>query len=728
MAEIAIRTGPSSRLNASFWRDARDPDRFVIQRRRGVVTQLAAIPLLAIAALLQRSLLSLETRTGLVLLGLVPGIVGALLLFGRGRFVLDRRSQSLSWQLVLGGNWPRWTRSIESVKAVRLDELVEPASSDDDSDTTFFVVSLELSASERIELARSGSWESLLPLAEGVSAFTKQPLFDYVIDSLREPDELDVPLLQRERQEKALAPEPPGDSRCEVVLDGAITRLTFPPPDAKPVLALVAFVALLWTVPVFLSGGVVVSLLPLVLLGWIWFQVRFGFRSSAEIEGSTLRVRRQGLIVERIHEFPAAALEDLAVRTVDRGASRNIIATVTDGYLIARSDTGHVRFGWGLELRDLEWLREYILTVLEPPATETPRRVPEDDIPVGRPSWLMPLVGLFAGAMVARASGGRLELCLAVPFLEHVINVGGLIGLAIGAYLADRTSSRFRFLVWGSVVLLGAAVFYRSHPLLQPFPTYDEGMLGRMGRPPFVFWIGGTFTAALANTFVASCIIAIAGRFRSREPQAEPASGRKKARRPVDPARQDKIARVALFIFGLPFFVGSLFIFYAGLTENSSNRAMTLLGSIAFLVVGLGMMQVWRLVPKRYWPTGIEWNAMIGVLAASGSGLFIIGVSIFGDDSGMNAPRPVVAAAGAVFLLAGVAILPQAIPRLAGGAELVTKAAVSMLLTAFTAVAVWATIAGSWVFILGALLTGFMAFASWATLIRDLWNRRKRQA
>ena len=75
-------------------------------------------------------------------------------------------------------------------------------------------------------------------------------------------------------------------------------------------------------------------------------------------------------------------------------------------------------------------------------------------------------------------------------------------------------------------------------------------------------------------------------------------------------------------------------------------------------------------------------DALIGGGIASAVGLFIIVVSIWGDDSGFHAPRWVVGAAGAVFLFAGLAIFSQDHPILSSLLR-------ALLLTSFGAVFTW---------------------------------------
>lgn len=725
MAQVAVSLGPSPRSDATFWRPA-GGDRLVISRRLHGCAAAASLPLLLVAAALQRSALTDDPAWGLVLLGLVPGSIGALLLFARARFVLDSRQRTLVSEITLVARYKRNVESIENATAVRIDEVFTPARTDDDSPVTTFVVRLERHGEQTSDLATAGVWEEVVPLAEAVSAFLELPLYDYVVDTLRGPGELDTPLLLREDRRGTHAPEPPPGARTTIEINGTVARLEFPSPASGTIIVMAVFVGLVWTLPVFLSGSLVMAILPQVLLAWAFFHVRFGLRSSVEIDGSTLRVVRHGLFVERIHEFPSDRLEDLAVRDPEWGGSRNVIAHLTDGYVIARSDEGHARFGWGLSKKELEWLREYIVTALGPPGAGTMETSSAaDDIPAFPPSWFAPLAGLAVGAVAARLFGGRLELCIAVPFLEHVLNTGGVIGLVCGAYVSKRPPRSLRTIVWLAVILAAAAVVHSGHPLLQPFPTYDEGLIAALKAPPVRFRVGWTVAATVPNALVGTLFLLGAGLVRARRVTNERRVVKRVPRR-SDPERERRITMVSLFLAGLPFFIGGLAALYNGLFGRVTDRAQVLVVGLVAVIVGLALMQVWRLVPGRYWPTGVDWNAMIGVLLAGGAGSFIIAISVFGSDEGMNAPRPVVGAAGAIFLFAGIAILPQAVPRMAGAAEWIARVAVSLLLTCFAIVSLWAVLDGAYVFVLALLLTGGLALASWASLLREIARRRRR--
>ena len=77
-------------------------------------------------------------------------------------------------------------------------------------------------------------------------------------------------------------------------------------------------------------------------------------------------------------------------------------------------------------------------------------------------------------------------------------------------------------------------------------------------------------------------------------------------------------------------------------------------------------------------------NVVWGGLIASVIGLFVIALAIWGDDSGLHAPRWVVGAAGGTFLLAGLAIFGQDFPLFSGLVR-------ALLLTCFGAVFTWAS-------------------------------------
>jgi hypothetical protein len=81
---------------------------------------------------------------------------------------------------------------------------------------------------------------------------------------------------------------------------------------------------------------------------------------------------------------------------------------------------------------------------------------------------------------------------------------------------------------------------------------------------------------------------------------------------------------------------------------------------------------------KRIETRDAFWGGLIACLA----GGIVIGMAIWGDDTGFHAPRWVVAAAGATFLFAGMAIIGQDYPLFSG----ILRA---LLLTCFGGVFTW---------------------------------------
>jgi hypothetical protein len=137
-------------------------------------------------------------------------------------------------------------------------------------------------------------------------------------------------------------------------------------------------------------------------------------------------------------------------------------------------------------------------------------------------------------------------------------------------------------------------------------------------------------------------------------------------------------------------------------------------------------------------------DALIGGGIASVVGISILAISIWADDAGFHAPRWVVGASGAVFLLTGFMIVTQHRPMLGGFFR-------ALMLTAFGAVFAWVSfgpgereftstvsipfisltrgssdLGGRICFAPGALLICGLALYSWFLLARDLFLRDMR--
>lgn len=137
-------------------------------------------------------------------------------------------------------------------------------------------------------------------------------------------------------------------------------------------------------------------------------------------------------------------------------------------------------------------------------------------------------------------------------------------------------------------------------------------------------------------------------------------------------------------------------------------------------------------------------GAVLPGLFACALGLFVVGMALWGSDSGFHAPRWVVGGAGGVFVLAGLAIFGQ---RYTHFSALVR----ALLLTVFGAIATWVSLApgerqfsstinlpffsfsgrapellGRLCFAPGAILLDILALYSWFLFIRN-WLMRDLQ-
>jgi hypothetical protein len=170
---------------------------------------------------------------------------------------------------------------------------------------------------------------------------------------------------------------------------------------------------------------------------------------------------------------------------------------------------------------------------------------------------------------------------------------------------------------------------------------------------------------------------------------------------------------------------------------------VNILGGLLFILVGIGVHQIQRdprTVP--FWA---------GLMCAAIGGFIMVASGFDPDDSRFHAPRWVVAAAGATFLLAGIAAIKsggQAGPHVdhSAGYGLI----IALLLTCFGAVASWVAfgpgerrfdgqldagggllpfeigeVIGRILFSPGALLLDVMALAAWFQFFRT-WARRNR--
>lgn len=163
-----------------------------------------------------------------------------------------------------------------------------------------------------------------------------------------------------------------------------------------------------------------------------------------------------------------------------------------------------------------------------------------------------------------------------------------------------------------------------------------------------------------------------------------------------------------------------------GLQGNNPVWVNILLGAV-FIIVGIGVLQFER--GARSIPF---WAGLMSVVLG---GFVMIMAGFSSDNSGFHAPRWVVAAAGATFLLAGLAVMKSG--SAAGDASRPGEGMghaliIAMLLTCFGAVASWIAFApgeivGRILLSPGALLLDVMAAAAWFHFFRRLVQRMSRK-
>jgi hypothetical protein len=202
-----------------------------------------------------------------------------------------------------------------------------------------------------------------------------------------------------------------------------------------------------------------------------------------------------------------------------------------------------------------------------------------------------------------------------------------------------------------------------------------------------------------------------------------------------------------LIVLGAAFIAAGLFFtmmpVLAPHLQGGNPGWFSVLGGVVFVTVGAGVIQIQRR------PSAV--TLWVGLIAAA-MGAFIIVMAAFDpDESRFHAPRWVVGAVGATFVLAGAAaIISKGVsgPHIdnSPGSQLI----LALLLTCFGAVATWITFGpgerkfegtlgtadgilpfdlsetlGRILFSPGALLLDFMALAAWFYLFRGLACRRR---
>ena len=493
-----------------------DPERLIVIRggprflRRlfGLALLLAgaACEVAVAEELLRSSDVSVAALVGAFVLMLLGGI----LVFGRTHAVVDRRAKLLRLDryLWLFRLW-RSEQPLEDFERV----LIERKSGQHRRTFTVALADLGGKESRRVVLDEARSWEQAVPVAEALAHFLRLPIWDAEHQVLREFKELDIPIAQHAESAVPAEPRPPDESRVRTREDRDGTlRVTIPCPgrEANGCLVGVGVLVLLWALPLwFADGGRVelrlVGIVPLAVAFLLWIKMAWGYSAELAVTPGSFRVRNRYLLWAQAVEFPAAELEEILLHDMEAGPC--LAAGCSNLLLVARSDRGAVRFGYGLSKEELEWLRRLIIQKLastDAGATRHGRRQLREKAS-RRPPFEIPTlkwpslawIGFAAGATAGNLLGGPLGVCAAAPFLEWFLNVGSLIGLFAGAFL-DRglLPPRSRWTTSVLLLLLFVCALYwlfdpaRALPVIRVMPSFDEANLLRVTEKPWAFWAG----------------------------------------------------------------------------------------------------------------------------------------------------------------------------------------------------------------------------------------------
>ncbi|MCM2257651.1 MAG: hypothetical protein NDJ94_18605, partial [Vicinamibacteria bacterium] len=452
----------------------------------------------------------------------------AAALFVRRRLTLDRAT----WTAVEGfGLVTRLSARARSIAGARCVVVRQRTVGDGEHTETRYPTTLELGA-DSIELDEPGTWEAALPVAESAARFCRVELRDEVADHRRKPDALDVPLRDRVPGPSPSAPPKPLQSRLLFDRPSRL-RVRIPMPSVTQIVGLNVLVALFCLIPFTamvvlpLLGGslrdagalawaVGSSLFPLLLVGSASLLAVFGNGGLLDVTPARLRLVQNGILWRREVVIPADLLEDLVRLDPEMGGARSLLAYFSSGVLVARSDRASVRFGYGLPGPELDWLRARVLEVLRVGRGREADRAPVADEAAPRPlPWLVG-AGAALGAVAGNLSGGPLGISVALPFLEHLLNGGTVLGALLGARLdpdgAGRSTRRAAVGLTGLALLLAATMLVGAPTALQTGSQFDETALlrGRTGLDERQVALGFLPCALIADTALLHALLWLA--------------------------------------------------------------------------------------------------------------------------------------------------------------------------------------------------------------------------
>jgi ankyrin repeat protein len=514
---FGINLGPQRRPPVAIGIDPRSSERLIIRQRSSTGCLVFALLIIAGVAYLAAEVLTVKSPTLPVTVLTVVAAIAASIAFGRSWTLLDRQHQLL--QSGFGILFPLFHHRcpLAGFKWVVVRQKCEHTTDSDgaSSVTTTYQVSLEGDDSE--VLLTAGVWEAAMEVAEVVAHFLRIGIDDQHLGVKRRYQELDLVLSQKtdatlERTGIQMLKPAPGRYTVLRSHDGAL-EIDIPRPRDHSLLAVTLLVFVLWTLPVALMGSLWIGLLPPAIMLASWIKVAWGYRSHVVADKHCLTVTAWGLIGRRTVKIPYNELEDLVVLDPDRGGPREVLAFVFDGFLVARSDRSSVRFGHGLSANELERLRLHLAAHIYRQHSRFATSSARSFVIPRLRRWVAAPLGLATGAVLAHLTSGPLAACIAAPFLEHLGNVAGGIGLVSGSLLDLRQRHRgfptaLAIVVLGVLALVVAVASYLGPPVFQAAPSFNELSLlaDPQQRPGLLYWIGFVPTLLLIATAAATLL------------------------------------------------------------------------------------------------------------------------------------------------------------------------------------------------------------------------------
>lgn len=391
---------------------AEDPEIKEIRKGGGVLLLfglpflLLGLGMLALGFGLMLGLLEPEAKTMPWYFALPIGSIfagaGAVMMFGRAGWRLDRREKKVIRWWGLLRPWKRTEYSLENYRRLSLGQ--ETRGSGKDS-VPVFPVRLEGEGEVKApELEAPQNYQEARRLAEETAKFLHWPLEDTSLGTRvrREPEQLDEPLfasLQRRKEKSEWAVLPAG-SKIQVRDEAGATVFELPAPGFTPALylqmlvpfvfaGLVAYFFLLPMLRLPAPGFVRYIFLAFAGLGFIVFPIWTGAqralaaarkRTRVVVSASSVRVEAQSFWKQTGKEIPTAELEELLLPDQPAFSLEN---RLPDGTvlppnprlekltaflyrlaprrgLIARSDRLTIEFGHGLSEPELRYLNHAV--------------------------------------------------------------------------------------------------------------------------------------------------------------------------------------------------------------------------------------------------------------------------------------------------------------------------------------------------------------------------------